>query len=136
MPSFPYIGVQDIPASYMPRLSLTLHYGARSLPVVGLVDSGAAVSVLPYELGLLLGAAWEEQTTEIDLVGSLGNYEARGLVINISHPEITHNQQIRQVFAWTKAPTAALLLGQMSFFLTSEVCFNRSELTFEINVKR
>jgi hypothetical protein len=135
MAVFPYIGVEGIPASFMPRLPLTLHYGSRSLNAVGLVDSGSTVSVIPFEMGLSLGLVWAEQTTEIDLAGSLGNYEARGLVAFISHPELTKGEQVRQVFAWTTAPHATLILGQMSFFLTFDVHFYRSQLTFEITPK-
>lgn len=40
----------------LPRIPLILNYQNRSVEVVGLVDSGATVNVLPYEVGLKLGA--------------------------------------------------------------------------------
>lgn len=86
-------------------------------------------------MGLALGARWEDQPTAIDLVGSLGQYEARGLLLDITQPAITGNQRVRQVFAWTKAPSAKLLLGQMSFFLTFDVCFHRADLVFEVTLQ-
>jgi hypothetical protein len=39
----------------LPRLPLLLHREDRSIEAVGLVDSGATVNVLPYELSLELG---------------------------------------------------------------------------------
>ena len=40
----------------LPRLPLTLHYNERQLDVIGLVDSGATINVLPYDVGRQLGA--------------------------------------------------------------------------------
>ena len=40
----------------LPRLPLALQRGDRRVEAVGLVDSEATVNVLPYELGLQLGA--------------------------------------------------------------------------------
>ena len=39
----------------LPRMPLTIRNNEQVLDVVGLVDSGATVSVLPYEVGLQLG---------------------------------------------------------------------------------
>jgi hypothetical protein len=63
-----------------------LNYGSRSVEVTGLLDTGAAVNVLPYGVGLALGAIWEDQKFSLPLVGSLGQYEARGLAVFASHP--------------------------------------------------
>ncbi len=38
----------------LPRIPLTIRYNDQHLDVIGLVDSGATVSVLPYEVGLQL----------------------------------------------------------------------------------
>ena len=54
---FPYTPV-DSAASLMPRLALTLSHGQRSIDVIGLLDTGAAVNVLPYSVGAALGADW------------------------------------------------------------------------------
>ena len=43
----------------MPYLPITLSLGDRSIEVMALLDSGASVSVLPYEVGRELGAVWE-----------------------------------------------------------------------------
>jgi hypothetical protein len=99
--------------------------------VAGLLDSGSAVNVLPYPIGIQLGAIWEEQTTSIPLVGSLGRFETRALVVMASHPRIT-DQPVRLVFAWTQADDVPVILGQMNFFLEFEVCFYRSQNAFEV----
>jgi len=53
----PSLGV----ASLAPFLPITL-FGAKSISVSGLLDTGAMVSVLPYGVGEQLGAVWEQQT--------------------------------------------------------------------------
>ena len=73
-----YVSADNLPTILMPRMPLTLIFGNESVEVVGLLDTGAAVSVLPYQVGLALGAVWEDQTTVVPLVGSLGQFEARG----------------------------------------------------------
>lgn len=45
----------------VPSLPLTLTHQNRSLEVMGLLDTGASVNVLPYNIGLELGAIWSEQ---------------------------------------------------------------------------
>jgi hypothetical protein len=68
-------------SSSMPYLPLTLMCNNRSVQVMGLLDTGASVNVLPYDIGLQLGAVWEEQTTSVMLTGNLAGSQARGLVL-------------------------------------------------------
>jgi hypothetical protein len=60
----------------LPRLPLSLHREDRSAEAVGLVDSGATVNVLPYELGLQLGGVWDDLRAIIQLAGNLSNQPA------------------------------------------------------------
>ena len=131
---FPYIAFDNQPASLMPRLPLTLTLDNQSVEVIGLVDSGAAVSVLPYAVGLSLGAVWEEQNATVPLVGSLGNFEARALVVLASHLQIT-STPVRLVFAWTQAENAPVIFGQTNFFMEFDVCFYRSQSVFDVQLK-
>jgi len=55
---FPYVAANNLPTSLMPRLPMVLSLGGRSVEVNGLLDTGAAVNVLPYQVGLTLGAVW------------------------------------------------------------------------------
>lgn len=52
-------------SSIMPYLPLTLNTESHSVEVMALLDTGASVNVLPYDIGLQLGAIWEEQTVSI-----------------------------------------------------------------------
>jgi hypothetical protein len=82
-----------------------------SVEIVGLLDTGAAINVLPYQIGLALGAVWEEQTTVVPLTGSLANSEARALLLMVSHPQITPNKPARLVFAWANTDHVPILFG-------------------------
>ena len=123
---FPY---GDRGASRMPFLPLTLSRGASSVDVLGLVDSGAAVNVLPFEMGMQLGAVWEEQTTHVLLTGNLARAEARALLVTARVGSIG---EVLMAFAWTKLNSVPLILGQMNFFLEFSICFFRYESFFEV----
>jgi len=132
---FPYVAANNLPTSLMPRLPMVLSLGGRSVEVNGLLDTGAAVNVLPYRVGLALGVVWEDQNVPVSLVGSLGQFEARALMLIGSHPQITGNTGVQLVFAWTQAENTPVIFGQMNFFLEFDVCFYRSQSVFEVNVK-
>jgi hypothetical protein len=55
----------------LPRLPLRLRADSRALDVMGLVDSGATVNVLPYDVGLQLGLLWDDRRANIWLAGTL-----------------------------------------------------------------
>lgn len=115
--------------STMPYLPLTLSNGNKSLEVMALLDTGASVNVLPYEIGLQLGAVWEEQTVPIALSGNLANNQARGVVLS---GKVANFTPILLAFAWTQSNDAPLILGHMNFFAEFNVCFYRHELAFEV----
>ena len=102
---FPFIEKTDSfgEISTMPYLPLTLTNGNKSLEVMALLDTGASVNVLPYQIGLELGAVWEQQTLELTLSGNLGNNQARGLVLSGTIANFT---PILLAFAWTQSPNA------------------------------
>ncbi|MBD2448647.1 retroviral-like aspartic protease [Nostoc sp. FACHB-152] len=122
---FDTFGVPDA----LPQLPLILTYRGLSVEVSALLDTGASVNVLPYSVGVQLGATWEEQTTSVILAGNLASVEARGLLVSA---QIGNFDPVRLVFAWSLSDDAPLLLGRMNFFLEFDVCFYRSQLTFEV----
>jgi hypothetical protein len=128
---FPFIEKTDSfgEISTMPYLPLTLTNGNKSLEVMALLDTGASVNVLPYQIGLELGAVWEQQTVELTLSGNLGNNQARGLVLSGQIADFT---PILLAFAWTQSPNAPVILGHLNFFAEFNVCFYRHELAFEV----
>jgi len=132
---FPYVAANNLSTSLMPPLPMVLSLGDRSVEVNGLLDTGAAVNVLPYRVGLALGVVWEDQTVPVSLVGSLGQFEARALIVIGSHPQNTGNSGVQLVFAWTQAENAPVIFGQMNFFIEFDVCFYCSQSVFEVNAK-
>ena len=52
------------------RLPLVLRLRDQRIEVVGLVDSGATVNVLPYEVSIRLGATWNDRKATIRLAGN------------------------------------------------------------------
>ncbi|MBW4669098.1 MAG: hypothetical protein KME60_17145 [Cyanomargarita calcarea GSE-NOS-MK-12-04C] len=120
-------------ASFKPFLPLTLNYREKSQEVIALLDTGAMVNVLPYQIGVQLGAVWEEQTTILQLSGNLAQFEARVLILSAT---IGQFPSVRLVFAWTQATQIPLLLGQANFFMEFDVCFYRSQKIFEVTPKK
>ncbi len=116
----------------LPRIPLVLRRGDRSIEAIGLVDSGATVNVLPYELGIQLGAKWDETKAIIQLSGNLGSHSAMPLAVTA---EIETFPTTELLFAWTRSPNAPLIFGQTNFFLEFDVCFYRSRSEFEIKLK-
>lgn len=120
-------------SSIMPYLPLALSYKSRSVDVMALLDTGASVNVLPYDIGLQLGAVWEEQTVPVQLSGNLASGEARGLVLSARVAEFS---TVLLAFAWTNFKDAPLILGHMNFFVEFDVCFYRADLMFELRSRK
>ena len=118
--------------STLPYLPLVLTYQNQSINVSGLLDTGSSVNVLPYEMGLRLGAVWERQRLSVPLGGNLARFEARALVLTAN---VERFSSVELAFAWTQDKNAPLILGQMNFFLAFDVCFYRAESAFEISPK-
>jgi hypothetical protein len=115
----------------LPRLTFSLFCNNLQAEVVGLVDSGATVNVLPYEAGLQLGEIWDDQKTNIRLSGNLGNLPAIPLSAIAKTGDF---EPVRLVFAWVKSDVP-LILGQTNFFMEFDVCFYRSKSEFKIMPK-
>ena len=133
---FSYLSVGSVRGDLflMPLLPLEMQMGSgEAISVHGLPDSGATVNVLPYTLGLRLGAVWEAQTTRVSLAGNLAAQEARALLL---HVRVAEFPPVSLVFAWTRADNIPLLLGQVNFFQEFDVCFHRARFQFEVELAR
>lgn len=128
---FPFKEVVDEGGAktFMPYLPLKLLNGANEIDVAGLLDTGATINVMPYDIGVRLGAVWEELATTLTLSGNLGNWEARGLIVTASVEDF---DQVRLAFAWTKSNQTPVILGQVNFFMLFNVCFFRQQLFFDL----
>ncbi|QLE57148.1 hypothetical protein [Nostoc sp. TCL26-01] len=116
----------------LPRIPLVLRRGDQSIDTIGLVDSGATVNVLPYELDVQLGVAWSDRKAIIQLAGNLSNQPAIPLSASA---EIAEFAAVELVFAWVRNSNVPLILGQTNFFLEFDVCFYRSQFEFEVKPK-
>lgn len=117
----------------MAYLPLILSLNHQALNVEGLLDTGASVNALPYELGQQLGLMWENETLSVVLAGNLARFEARAVVVNA---QISSFPRVNLAFAWTKANNVPLILGQANFFFEFEVCFFRARSEFEVRPKQ
>lgn len=79
---------------------------------MGLVDSGATVNVLPYEVGIQLGAQWEAQKATIPLAGNLGRQLAMPFFVMAT---IGDYELVRLAFAWVNTPNMPLLTRSDQF---------------------
>jgi hypothetical protein len=113
----------------LPWLPLVLRVGTRAVKAVGLVDSGATGNVLPFELGVELGAVWDEHKAILRVSGSLGGQSAMPI---FAQGEIEGLPFARLAFAWIRQSGVPLILGQTNFFMEFDACFYRSKLEFEI----
>ncbi|NJL90817.1 MAG: hypothetical protein HC916_14265 [Coleofasciculaceae cyanobacterium SM2_1_6] len=113
----------------LPTIPVILSHAGFSVSGNALLDTGSTVNLLPYDIGLQLGAIWEEQTVRMPLAGNLATVEARGLFVSV---QIGDMEPVRLAFAWTQASHVPLILGQTNFFREFDVCFQRSQRTIEI----
>ena len=116
-------------ASALPYAPITLQFGDREIRVSALVDSGATLNVLPYDLGLELGAVWDRQTVPVRLGGNMADSAARAILLT---GRIGLFAPIRLAFAWTRSNRVPVILGQTNFFMEFDIRFCRSQLFFEI----
>ena len=128
---FPYVEVDPSlgAVSAMPYLPIRLIHNQQEVLVSALVDSGATLNVLPYDIGQQLGAVWAQQTVPVRLSGNLAACDARALLVTA---QVADFPAVRLAFAWTNSNDLPVILGQINFFLEFDVCFLRSRLLFEI----
>lgn len=116
-----------------PYLPMILTNQSISINVSGLVDTGAAVNVLPYSVGLTLGAIWDESAPDLRLGGNLDHYPAHPLILAVT---VGNFDPALLAFAWTQFDEVPIILGQMNFFLEFDVCFFRAQRAFEVQPKQ
>jgi len=131
---FPFVAADNRlgEAGFLPQLPITLAYQDRSVNASGLLDTGATVNVMPYHIGVELGAIWEEEAASLRLSGNLAQYEARPVIVAAL---VGSFSPVRLAFAWTQTADVPLILGQVNFFMEFDVCFYRSQRYFEISPK-
>ena len=118
--------------SLMPLLPIVLSRGGQDIEARGLLDTAAAVSVLPNSMGERFGYVWDEETIPMVLTGNLSRLPARAIIVSVT---VAHFAPVRLGFAWTLSDDVRLLLGQMNFFSEFDACFFQSRMEFEVKRK-
>lgn len=131
---YSYLESKDLQGHILLRPLLPIRLGFESRGIIrnGLLDTGAAVNVLPYDAGLELGLNWSAQTRVVELTGNLAQFEARGVILIGT---VGQFEPVPLVFAWTRAAGVPLLLGQVNFFAEFDVCFLGARRIFEVQPK-
>ena len=106
--------------------------GHQSASTSALVDSGAAINVLPYSLGAQLGFDWDQQTKAVELSGNLASVEARMIIVS---GVVGDFAPVRLAFAWAKTDRLTVILGQVNFFLEFDLCFFRAREMFDVRLR-
>ncbi len=117
--------------SGLPFIEISLYHEGHEVTVPALVDSGATLSVLPYDVGLGLGFVWEEQTVPVTVGGILRGVPAYGVLVQ---GQIGFLPTVALVFAWVRQTSQEVrtILGQMNFFQEFKITFEGYENAFEI----
>jgi hypothetical protein len=120
-------------ARLLPYLSLRLANQRHTVTVIGMIDTGSTVNVLPYNIGEQLGFDWQSCTATLELAGNLRDVEARAVLIEAS---IENFPSVNLAFAWAQTSEVPVILGQINFFREFEVCFYGAESYFELRPKQ
>jgi hypothetical protein len=64
------------PSDSLPRLEMTLSSQGKAIGILGLVDSGSTINVLPFQAGLELGFRWDANKAGVRLSGNLALHKA------------------------------------------------------------
>ncbi len=131
---FPYLAMDAAlgAASMMPLLPFSITYHQRTSSALGLLDTGASVNVLPFHIGVELGATWDPNAEALRLTGNLATYDAQPLVVSA---QVGHFDSVRLAFALSQAENIPVILGQVNFFMAFDACFFRTQQAFEIHPK-
>ncbi len=116
----------------MPVVNVDLAHEEFSLTTSALVDSGAAMNLLPFECGEQLGFVWEEQRLSLPMGGLLPDANAFAVPVTLT---LEPFPPLELAFAWTDVSQANIrvLLGQINFFQYFKITFTAYEQHFEIS---
>ena len=115
----------------MPVVNVRLAHDEYSCMVPALVDSGAAMNLLPFEYGEQLGFVWNEQRLDLPMDGLLPDAKAFAVPVTLT---LDPFEPIELAFAWTNVPQERLrvLLGQINFFHHFTITFTAYQRHFAI----
>jgi hypothetical protein len=123
--SFPYQKVSRF-AAY-PMLPIELQAKTEVIHDIALIDSGAEISVLPYDMGLKLGLDWYSSPIGTGLAGRVKPEDSRLVVINLL---VEPFQPFLNVFLWIKSNEVRLIVGQANFLVHFDVLLSARKQEF------
>jgi hypothetical protein len=131
---FPYL--QKSPGggavTLAPLLPARLAAGPVTIDVTALVDSGADLSVLPFDVGSRFGFDWNALPNQVMLGGVAAGIPGKLVPLVTT---IGSFRPVVLVFAWARSNSVRLVFGQTNFFQEFDVCFYRSKLEFYVRPK-
>ncbi len=101
------------------------------LTLPALVDSGATVNVLPYDIGIRLGFTWDRDCPDTPFVGMIYGVPALGVTL---FAKVGQFAPVRFTFGWSQKSSTELpfILGQTNFFDEFYVDFRKPKGFFDI----
>lgn len=128
---FPFVprGATGPVSNLAPVLPLALARNGVSVGVEALVDSGAAVSVLPWGVGARFGVDWDGLNVICDVGGSVGRLSGKIIALEAT---VGPFQPVQLALCWVKSDAVPITVGQTNFFLAFDVFFFRARVYFEI----
>ena len=127
--TFPYVLLPGPPPTLRPMLPIVLERGMIKRNELGLVDSGADTSILPYDIGLQLGLDWNSHPTLPPIGGILTGVTACGVILRAI---VGSFLPVRLAFAWVRKNDIPLILGQANFFMEFDIAFYRHRSFFQV----
>jgi hypothetical protein len=125
--SFPYQKVTRFVA--FPMLPMQLQSKDQAFEEIALVDSGAEMSVLPYDMGLRLGLDWEKAQMGTGLAGRVKPEDSRFVFIDLS---VESFKPFKNIFLWVKMNNMRLIVGQANFLAHFDVLLSARKQEFTL----
>jgi hypothetical protein len=115
--AYAYPDASRAEGSLLAYVPITLRHDTHGLTVMGLLDTGSTVNVLPYPLGLQRGFVWAQQPTRVHLTGSLARLPAWGGIVS---GQVALFPPVELAFAWMQSTEGPMILGQVNFLALPE----------------
>ncbi len=128
---FPYVLKQggSGPLDMLPIVPVSLSHSTISLDVMALIDSGASMSVLPYNVGLAFGMSWKLLPHSLYIGGAGGSVQAKRLDLTAV---VAPFAPTSLTFAWVNTNSYPFVLGHANFLFKFDVFLSRRHSYFEI----
>lgn len=118
-------------ADPLPLVPMQLALGGRSLDVLGLLDTGATINVLPFSVGLRLGGDWDRSQPLANVGGAFASAQSRLLPVQGT---VAPFPAMEFVFVWSSSDDPPVILGQFDFLFRFDVFHARSRGWFELSL--